>query len=306
MKLKLQLAGGAILLLLSGCLNPPNQEQDFGPETPKSEIELAFSKLEGPSAYSIKKGEFSYLERAVQIESNNPEIIYQRAETITQKVEEPDQYVLTIVTEESEKIDGYMKPSKSEGQAYLKKPTSLLDVSAIVSRSLGSKVLSGGAIQNRQSLIKNQSLNVNSALNLKISASSFKSTDSTDSSQKAPLAESERMTYHNLKVVDINYPTPELVKKRANCSGLDLKICQDGIKAKEVSFDKVTWSARGGDRASYRFIASSQVPYFASQLLACVHSRVDYSGQRVNVLQCEHIRDFRFGSDTDSLTKNKK
>lgn len=261
--------GGLLTTTLSSCLKPPSQEQHFGPENTLQDIQSGFNAAPSPSPYSIESGEFAYLEKSIQIESQPPEVIYQRGDTIINKKETATDYILTVVTETREKIDGAMKPAKKESDVYLPKIKTIHQLSQLFSISSFS--------QTSKFLITPSSIK-----SLWLSANSLK-------------IKTEKVTYHNYKKTDQIFKTPDLVKNRDNCGGLSPSQCLNGIKVTEIRFDKVIWTERGGDKASFQFILSSETPYLASQLLACVHSRVDYQGQRVNIIQCEKIKDFKFG-----------
>jgi hypothetical protein len=266
------------LLLIAGCLKPPESQQNFGPEVNKSLIEKAFNEIEIASPYSIEVGEFAYIEKLQQVESNPADVIFQRGDTVTGKKEEPERYVLTLVTEVRERIDGNFKPSKKETQAVLPKLKSIeqLAAEAFKSFTIGDKKL-----QNYQS----RALNSLKTL-----------------SESSP----QKITYHNLEIKKIVFPTPDLVKKRENCGGLSADHCKNGIPATQLSFDKVIWESRGGDKSSFRFVMSEFSPYLASQLSACVQSKIEFQGQRVRVTQCEFIKDFTWGTQAAKIKALKK
>lgn len=261
------------LLLFMSCLKPPEIDQDFGPEIAKSEVEKALNSIPTASPYSIETGEFVFVERIQQIESSAAQVIFQRGDTVTSKTEESDHYVLTIVTEIRELVDGAFKPSRKEEQVTLSKPQNVFQLANLFSLEQQPKI-------NRQShsatSIRSQSLGVKS---------------------EAP---ANRITYHNLSTKDLLFPTPALTKERPNCGGLSVEMCQSGIPATLVTFDVVVWEERGGDKSSYQFILTKHVPFFASQVSSCVSGKLDYMGQRVSIVQCENVRDFTWGTPEEN------
>jgi hypothetical protein len=269
----------ALLSLFSvSCLKPPETKQNFGPEVDKSSVEKALNDIKTASPYSIEVGEFAYMEKLQQVESNPADVIFQRGDTIVSKREEPDYYVLTLVTEIREKIDGVFKPSKKETEAILPKINSM-------------EQLAFSVIQNKsRDFAKIKSFEPSSIIRISQSDTSAK----------------EKVTFHNLEVQNIRFPVPDLVKKRQNCGGLIADHCTNGIPATQISFDRVVWEERGGDKSSFRFTISEHSPYLASQLSACVQSRIDYQGQRIRVTQCELIKDFTWGTQASKIKTSSK
>lgn len=263
---------------LFGCLQSPPVEQSFGPEFDKSTVENSFNELKSASPYSIEIGEFAYLEKLQQIENNPADIIFQRGDTVTGKKEESDHYVLTLVSEIRELIDGSLKPSRTENEAILPKPTSVEQLANTLTKSFS----------------KNQTA-------LKSFATAYKTASSYLKEDQA-----QKVTFHNLEIKKILYPVPDLTKKRSNCGGLSSEHCKNGIPSVQVSFDRVTWEPRGGDKSSFRFVVSEHSPYLASQLSACVQSKIDFQGQRVRVTQCELIKDFTWGTQAVKINKTTK
>jgi hypothetical protein len=265
-------------LLVGGCLKPPEAQQNFGPEVQKALIEKAFNEIQTASPYSIEVGEFAYLEKLQQVESNPPDVIFQRGDTVTAKKEEADYYVLTLVTEIRERVEGVFKSSKKETQAILPKIKSVEELAAQAFKTL---TLRPQKLQNYQSQMQK----------------SIKTLEESST---------EKVSYHNLEVKKIVFPTPDLVKKRENCGGLSIEHCQNGLPATQISFDKVIWESRGGDKTSFRFVMSEYSPYLASQLSACAQSSLDFQGQRVRVTQCEFIKDFTWGTQAAKIKSFKK
>jgi len=264
--------------IMTGCLKPPEITQDFGPEVNKALVEKAFTELRSASPYRIEVGEFAYMEKLQQVESNPADVIFQRGDTVTGKKEEPDHYVLTLVTEIRERMDGALKPSRKETEAILPKVKSIEQLALETTKNTAPTYL-------------------------KLTKFEIPLAKSLKNIEEPAL---QRVTYHNLNIKTMILPTPDLVKKRSNCGGLSTAHCQNGIPSVELSFDKVIWTERGGDKSSFRFTVSEYSPFLASQLSACVQSKVDFQGQRVRVTQCEFIKDFTWGNRIDKIGSLKK
>lgn len=111
-------------------------------------------------------------------------------------------------------------------------------------------------------------------------------------------AAAEKVTYHRLKREASLFPVPVLVQRRSDCGRLEDAICRGGLPVTRLSFDKVIWEDGVGTKTSFLFVFSAAAPYFSSQLLGCAQTTVPYEGQRINVTQCEEVRDFTFGPPT--------
>lgn len=260
-------------LLLTSCLKPPELEQDFGLESPYEDVSNALNQTPYISPHTVEQNEFVYYERWQQIETLKPELALQRAHTVTKKEDQGDHYLLTIITEIREPVNGQMKPSLSENQARLDKPTTLFQLA-------------------------NMFLKIQTPLSLPIVTFGEKIRPKQESTAK--------VTFHNLKTKNLNWKIPTLIKERPDCGGLTPTQCQDGVAAVEVSFDRVLWETRGGDKTHFIFTYSDQVPYFANQLSACMEAKLDYQGQRLNLVQCESVRDFTKGQALLGVKKWKK
>lgn len=252
-----------LLFGVVGCMKKPDHTPDYGPEVPFSKIEEALDELGVSDPMTIEAGEFAYVERTQVLDNSSPFLTLQRADTITEKTETSTQYVFKIVTELNEWIDGAMRSSKTESTATLDKP----DLNA------------AGRTAPRQGVkpYDNQT---------RISIRSLGPSSEEDEGD---------YTFHNLKKEVSLVPIPELVQQRPDCGGLS--DCTKSLRALEVSFDRVDWSkSEQGDRTAFKFIVSPDVPYFASQLLGCAQAWIDIEGRLYPLLQCEEIRDFKFGT----------
>lgn len=273
-------------LVLSSCLKPPSYEQDFGSEVSREAILKALNEAPYPSPYTIEPGEFAYFDKLQTIENLNPNVVAQRGHTIMSKVDRGDHYLLTMVTETKEWVDGAMKPSRKESELVLPK----MNIMALALWLQSPATLLSAWTKPWQQ---------DPALAPLRQVSQERQVESW--SEKvfrlfvAPSSEG-RISYHNLKVEELIFPVPLLVSRRVDCGGLTHAICQGGIPAQKVSFDMVRWESRGGDKSSFYYIYSDRVPYLAGQLEACAESKIDYQGQRVRVRQCERAQDFTMGS----------
>lgn len=261
------------IMLLTSCLKPPELEQDFGTESSHEEVSKALNQTPYISPHTVEQNEFVYYERWQQIETLKPELAQQRAHTVTKKEDQGDHYLLTIITEIREPVNGQMKPHLTENQARLDKPTTLFQLA-------------------------NMFLKIQTPLALSVETFGEKIKPKQEATQK--------VTFHNLKMRNFNWTVPQLVKDRHDCGGLSSAQCQDGISAVEVSFDRVLWENRGGDKTHFIFTYSDQVPYFANQISACMEAKLDYQGQRLNLVQCESVRDFTKGQAVLGVKKWKK
>jgi hypothetical protein len=259
------------VLIFTGCMKEPDFEQDFGDEVAAQEIDKVLNDIYDSTAspYDIKKGEFSYLERTQEIESFPPILLLQKADTVTNRVDTPNEIVFTIVSEIRELIDGQMKPSREEREVPLRKPTTPSPMAAGDTPAEGPP----GAVNEKQLL-------------------SWKSIRQQDVQTKA------RVTYHRLTKKDDFIQVPPLVQTHPNCGGLGTHDCFAPLPVSILRFDRVDWEGETGSKTSYLFVFSPKVPYFASQLLGCAETTVPYEGQRVKLRQCDEVKDFIFGSDT--------
>jgi len=267
-----------ISLISSSCLKPPKTEQNFGPEVDKALLDKALNDIKTASPYSIEVGEFAYLEKLQQVESNPEDVVFQRGDTVVSKREEPNHYVLTLVTEIREKIDGKFKPSKKETEAILPKFNTMEQLALLITQKQFPEL---NFIKSYQTSPRINLAQINSA-------------------------SKEKITFHNLEIKNIRFPVPDLVKKRPNCGGLVRDHCANGIPATQISFDKVVWEERGGDKSTFRFTLSEHSPFLASQLSACVESKIDFQKQRVRVTQCEFIKDFTWGTQASKIKASNK
>lgn len=261
------------LLLLTSCLKPPELEQDFGVEFSYDDVSKALNQTPYVSPHTVEQNEFVYYERWQQIETLKPELALQRAHTVTKKEDQGDYYLLTIITEIREPVNGQMKPSITENQARLDKPTTLFQLASMFSK-------------------------IQTPLSIPIVTFGEKIKPKQETTPK--------VTFHNLKTQSIKWAIPTLIKERPDCGGLTASICQQGLNAVEISFDRVQWEKRGGDKTHFIFTYSDQVPYFANQLSACMEAKLDYQGQRLNLVQCESVRDFTKGQASLGVKQWKK
>ena len=240
-----------LVAFLSSCMKQPDFKQNFGPEVAATAVDSAIKGVESPSPFSIKQGEFSYLERSTKLENQQPVVVLQRGDSVTSKTEDAEKYMFTIVSDLVELINGQMKPSRKETQATLAK-----HVAAVATQSIQWQKI-----------------------------------------RTRDVTSSQKVTYHNLKREEGFVSVPPLVQRRADCGGLADKSCTAPLAATRLSFDKVEWDGDAGNKISYLFIFSKDVPFFSNQVLGCADTTVPYEGQRIHVTQCEEIKDFAFGHD---------
>jgi len=282
----LSLALAFYSLAVSSCLKPPSYEQDFGAEVSREAILKALNDAPYPSPYTIEPGEFAYFDKLQTIESLNPHVVAQKGHTIMSKVDRGDHYLLTMVTETKEWVDGAMKPSRKESELVLPKMNIMALALWLQSPATLLSTWTKPWQQDPQLECLRQRDQRPQAQSWSEKIFSLFVTQSSEG----------RVSYHNLKVEELTFPVPLLVSRRVDCGGLASSICQGGIPAQKVSFDIVRWESRGGDKSSFYYIYSDRVPYLAGQLEACAESKIDYQGQRVRVRQCERAQDFTMGS----------
>jgi hypothetical protein len=246
----------------------PDFTQNFGDETSVEDINAALQDDSNSiSPYMIKQGEFSYIEQSRYIETQQPVVILQRGDTVTLKTEDTTNFYFTVVSELVELINNEMKPSRTEQVVPLSKK------GQHAANTVDSMIASLSSPQ--------------------MSAQSVHKMDTT-TDPTAPV----KTTYHNFVKDQTTFMVPALVKKRANCGGLAEDICNNGIPANRIRFDKVDWDANGvGNKMSVEVLYSKNVPYFSSQLQSCLSTSIPVADQRVKITQCSTIVDFTFGHD---------
>ena len=279
--------------LLTSCLKPPQNLQDFGPEASLESINSALGDAPITSPYSIEAGEFVYIEKWQQVESSSPTLIAQEGQTISQKEDKGDHYLLTLVTEIRQNIDGQMKPTLTESSVRLNKPTALEQLAHYFSFQKNIDI--------RSEISKVRVPFLSWPDPFKTLGANSRASIAAKSSNTASSPKAQKVTYHNLEVETISWSTPSLVKERQNCGGLPAEPCQQGVATRRIRFDRVLWEERGGDKMSFAFHFSDQVPYLANQLSVCMEAKVDYQGQRLNLLQCETVKDFTSGLTASTL-----
>lgn len=248
---------------LVSCMKKPNHKADYGPEVAPNEVENAIKELGDPDPFSINKGEFSYHETTQALDTQAPMVVLQKAQTVTNKVENAHDYVFTLVTEINEYINGSMHSSKEEANLSLEK------------RVVNS--LSSAAADN------------DAPIYVKQGPVTFKSMIAKEDETK------KRVTYHNLKKSPDFFPIPDAVRARPDCGGL--ADCGRSLRVMKISVDQVIWeSDERGQKTSYEFITSPDVPYFSFELLSCAQSWIDYEGRVLSVRQCQSVKDFKKGT----------
>ena len=248
-----------LVVFLWGCMKTPEYNQDFGPEVSGDSIAAAINEAPTASVYSIKKGEFASSQKTQQVQSNQPVVVFQLSNTVTDKTEDASNYYFTIIKKTAEMIDGQMKPTTTESHAVLAKPTPTPAAAPASDSPKSLPTLSIASVQ----------------------------TAAADGA----------VTFHNLRVDDISVNVPTLVLQRSDCGGLSPDLCHGSIPAKRISFDQVNWKGGVGNKYSVSYTISSMVPFFASQLQECVEANVPYQQQLVHVIQCTNTVDFTTGHD---------
>ena len=251
---------GATILTATSCMKKPDHTPNYGEEVANQKVLEAIDEIGTVDPVTIKKCEFVSKDTYQSIESSVPQIIQQKALTVTEVQETTTAFLFTIIKTIKKLENGTWKDPISETiKSELKKnPQSL---------SLQKKIL----------ILSN-----------------------TDDNSIHPLGSTGtpgKYTYHNLKKEYIDYPIPSAVKDSSNCGGLAR--CDRPLRAIKVSFDRVYWeTADRGQKTSLQFIATPDAPYFASQLSGCAQSWIDYAGRVVSVTECDEVKDFKFGDSS--------
>lgn len=280
------------LIGLTACMKKPDHTPNYGPESTVSEINSSLSNLESPDVYSIRVGNFTYIEETLSISTDGPEVTNQEGVTITAKTdssEDPSVYFLDGVHQFVRLTEaGYSSSKKAFTIGFRKPQTNPATFSA--PNVLMQQVLS-------QSLAPTN--NPLAALTKQVIPFSLQASVRTN-------AEKQKITFHNFKESTVQIPVPLLVRNRPNCGGLaDCNF----IQAKKLEFDQVRWTSdTQGDRTRYRYLISNEVPPILSfdestgdlsltnELLSCAQLWMNYQGQTVPVTQCRELKDFNLGS----------
>jgi hypothetical protein len=106
----------------------------------------------------------------------------------------------------------------------------------------------------------------------------------------------QTVKFYNLTSENVLLKVPLLVQMRKNCGGLGSGKCSQALNATRVGFDVVVSENDQVNRSSYIYLISPDVPYFATIMTVCVQTLYPIKDQRVNVLQCDEVKDFSFGS----------
>jgi hypothetical protein len=245
----------AILLGLSITQNSTAQSKpsDFGPEYTFQEIEKAFDNVKRPPLLSINVGEFAYSEFSTTVPNSSVTVIYkQQSMTVTKK-----QFC-------------------NEGNQQLP-PCSYFP---------GQKGFVIGLVTEIRELDQNGNMKPSQSFNYYFIPVSKLAIDLMGEIKMS----SQKYTYHNLSVVYSLQPIPDLVQKRSDCGGLGLENCQKRLKSTNISFDVVDWAGFKPEIRTYAYSFSQDVPYLASQLLACLSS-----SDPGNFGNCMQVKDFTFG-----------
>ena len=266
---------------LGSCLKLPEPKIDFGPSVSFDDVDKALGKLATTSPTTIQKGEFVYTETTLRVESQPAQVSKQEALTVIQRQDSESQIFLSVTRQLVEEIDSQSKPSKTEIQVTINK-----NPKRTIADNLSLKSLLAPLATDSETGSVGTQVMVNPFKEVASEVKTFADNNNRN------------VTFHNLKVENLTVSAPLLVQIGDKCNGLDPSKCQSGLSAVRVSVDQVIWEAGTPNKTSYMWVTSPDVPYLAGQMLGCAMSLVPYRGARYNVLQCNEVKNFTFGTNS--------
>lgn len=280
-------------LALASCIKKPNIEDENNTPVVTEKIEENLVNAWGPSdPMSIEKGEFNYQEKTVQIANLRPQLILQKALTVTDIEEKPNQKLFHLVIQAKEYVDSNQSKLSTRERVIGVSRTSLAEVKKMFSLQVKS---------------------------LNEAASKPSSTETEDPPPIQSLAEETEISQigyelflgllricdiegfkcYNLKKESFEIPAPALVQQRPNC--LELPNCK--ILLNRISFDiiheeydpekKVTTKTK----VNYQTELSPQAPFFSRLFSFCYSGIAETPQQKVPVQVCMRTEDFKFRED---------
>jgi hypothetical protein len=273
----------AIIFLFIGCMKPPNTGIDKGVDVPCAVIDAKISSIQRPSVLAIAKSEYTYIETAIRLENQQPDVNQQYAITVMDRKEDPYMIQLTIHEETNEKVNGVFKQSIKEGPVLLTKGTSTLAASLAVNLPPASSTPAGVMQMSKK---------------LRISSSGAATGQGFNCANQAA---GHVISYNNLEVSSIDIPVPPIVQARPNCG---LKNCNGPIAGQLMKFDR--WipdpNKPGSEMKVTSYVVTSpDVPYFATIFSQCVQYSWPLANRQILVTSCDDVKDFKFGVTSGTL-----
>jgi len=280
-------------LIGSGCLKPPSQNLDHGPEVPASEVQLAILDAWGSAdPATIGAREFVSLEQDQKISTLDPRVVYKESTEVLKRVISGDEITYTLVVRTTSMDEaGNFKPVTSTAQELVVKSPGSTQNLASTSRSPAFpdsvEALQKSMADGRGGLFQssNDSDIQENALGLQTVLSMF------DACVKS---KDWDVTCHNLTVSHGWSLPPVGVSNRPDCGGIPN--CQ--ISFKRISFDLVVNlpSSDGKnthqEKVIYDFTISQDVPYLSRLTDFCYQGLVTASGQKILVKICNRVQNF--------------
>lgn len=258
----------AFLFIFLGCMKAPEVKKDFGPEVSASVVASAKASAMSNSVLLMKEGEYASYDINVKYENLSAITVLQVAEKITKKTDFPS-YVHFVVTRNNNKWEHDKSSWKSWVDEYtldVDKPTNVMS-------------LMSADLQPRNSIYpEGQSSD--------LIAQELKKYDDTVAT---------KITYHNLKKSVVTIPFPAEPAKRSDCGGVEKSKCGLPLRAWSISYDRIVHYEKTWEKQSWIYYISSDVPYMAGVVSACVSGTFTLSEQLIGTLQCQSLTDFQYG-----------
>jgi|GEM_PF-5265902 len=281
------------LFLLTSCLKPPSEKaktkDDFGPEITVTDLKAQYVTMPAPSIYNIQKDDYAAVERRQIVEQNRPTVVSSTATTVKNRTDSDSKIEFTWQHDLLEYVNGQPKPEPSKREfieSIAKKNSSFLNFLeklvfpfqlkfSFMTESVASK----GEIQ----IYAYPSFRPQ-----RLSASKV------------------TYSYHNFTRKEVILSVPEPTKERPNCGGRNVDLCVTGLRAEQITFDEVAWEeGKSPRKVSNLMITSADVPYFfqdtsrgpelISFVLNCAEGLIELPSQKVHVIDCTEVKDFRLG-----------
>lgn len=281
------------VLVGSGCLKPPSQTLDHGPEVPASEVQLAILDAWGSAdPATIGAREFESLEQDQKISTLDPRVVYKEATEVCSREVKGDEITYNLLLRSTSINEtGSFKPETSIIQELVVKNPSITQNLLSAARepafpnsieALQKSMASGrgGLFQNdNNGKVQENSLGLQTVLSMFDACVKSKNWD---------------VTCHNLKVSHGWTLPPIGVSSRPDCGGIPN--CQ--ISFKRISFDLVVnlpssdGKSTHEEKVIYDFTISQDVPYLSRLTDFCYQGLVVASGQRILVKICNRVQNF--------------
>lgn len=260
----------AFLFVLMGCMKTPEVKKDFGPEVAPSAIAEAKASAMSNSVLMMKVGEYASYNIDVKYENMSSITAYQIVEKISQRKEFPD-YIHYVITRTNNKWEADKSSWKSWNDEYA------VDVDK--APNLAKLLSVESPLRPRNSIFPEGQAS-------DLLAQQMKAFDEASPS---------KITYHNLKKVAVSIPFPIEPMKRPDCGGVDKQKCGLPLRAWAISYDRVLHYEKTWEKQSWIYYISSDVPYLAGIVSACVSGTFVISDQLIGTLQCQGLTDFQYG-----------